>query len=38
MMGNGLTEQYAKDKAAQLKAQGYEVYYLTPENKKVEVK
>jgi peptidoglycan L-alanyl-D-glutamate endopeptidase CwlK len=38
LMGNGLTEQYAKDKAAQLKAQGYEVYYITNKGVKVEVK
>lgn len=38
LLGNGTTEQYAKTKATQLKSQGYEVYYITPDGKKVEVK
>ncbi len=37
LLGNGLTETYAKTKAQQLKSQGYEVYYITPDGKKVNV-
>jgi hypothetical protein len=39
LKGNGLTEQYAKDKSKQLVAEGYDhVYYITDKGVKVEVK
>lgn len=39
LLGNGYTEQYAKDKAAELKEQGFiNIYYIKPDGSNVDYK